>query len=94
LRYVVVIAVFALLLFLLLLLFRKLRPYLIAGRDLVVTIRDLKNKLGQPRNSQTQSEKLTRCAACGTWVPEARMLVARSGKMFCSRECVEVRQIK
>ena len=93
-RYVVVIAFVGLLLFLLLLLFRKLQPYLIAGRDLLLTLRDLKNKLTQPAKSQTQPEKLIRCEACGTWVPGARMLVAKSGKMFCSRECLGVRQIK
>ena len=87
-KYVVVIAVVGLLLFLLLLLSRQLRPYLIAGRDILVTIRDLKNKLSQPANSQTRSEKLIQCEACGTWIPNARMLVAKSGKMFCSRECL------
>jgi hypothetical protein len=90
LKYVVVIALVGLLLFLL---FRKLRPYLVAAKDLLATIRDLKNKLTPPSSSQTQPEKLMRCDACGTWVPSGRMLAAKSGKMFCSRECLTVKRV-
>jgi hypothetical protein len=91
LKYVVVIAVIGLLLFLL---YRWARPYLIAGRDLLATVIELKDKLTRPTNSQVQSEKLIRCEACGTWVPGARMLVAKSGKMFCSRDCLSVPRLK
>jgi formylmethanofuran dehydrogenase subunit E len=90
LKYVVVIALVGLLLFLL---FRKLRPYLVAAKNLVATIRDLKSKLTPPASSQGQPEKLVRCDACGTWVPSGRM-VAKSGKMFCSRECLSVQRVK
>jgi hypothetical protein len=91
LKYVVVIAVVGLLLFLL---YRKARPYLVAGRDLLATIRELKNKLTHPPNSQNRSEKLIRCDACGTWVPGARMLVAKSGKLVCSSECLSIQRVK
>jgi len=91
LKYVVVIALAGLLLFLL---FRKLRPYLVAAKNLVATIRDLKSKLSPPARSQNQPEKLMRCDACGTWVPSGRILAAKSGKMFCSRECLTVQRVK
>jgi predicted SprT family Zn-dependent metalloprotease len=91
LKYVVVIAVIGLLLFLL---YRRARPYLVAGRDLLATIRELKHKLTHPTNPQNRSEKLICCDACGTWVPSARMLVAKSGKMFCSRECLSIQRVK
>ena len=78
---------------LLFLLYRKLRPYLVAGKNLFTTIRDLHSKLTRPANSQSQPEKLLRCDACGTWVPSTRMQ-AKSGKMFCSQECLSVQRVK
>ena len=52
-----------------------------------------RTQTGVPReNKQTRtpSEKLVRCAACGTWIPAASAVALRAtGATFCSHACLE-----
>jgi hypothetical protein len=91
LKYVVVFALVGLLLYLL---YRKLRPYLIAGRSLFVTIRDLSKRITSQGSPQHQSSKLLQCENCGTWVPGVRMLTGKSGQMVCSKNCLNKSQTR
>jgi hypothetical protein len=42
------------------------------------------------RRAGSAGQKLVRCEACGTWVPEARALSLRSStSSYCSTACLE-----
>ena len=74
------------------LLYRRLRPYLKLIRDFLRTIRHFQqinvNRLGR-QNQSPQTEKLVCCEACGTWIPAGRALtVGSSGSIFCSADCL------
>jgi len=85
LKYLVVIALLALLL---VLLYRRLRPYLKTIRNFINTVRQFQTEAARPKR-QAETEKLVRCAACGVWIPITRALTSRSGEMlFCSVECL------
>ncbi|MFN2576817.1 MAG: PP0621 family protein [Pyrinomonadaceae bacterium] len=84
-KYLVVIALLALLL---VLLYRRLRPYLRTIRSLINAFRQFQTQAAKPKR-QNETEKLVRCATCGVWIPITRALTPRSGEMlFCSAECL------
>jgi predicted SprT family Zn-dependent metalloprotease len=85
LKYLVVIALAGLLLWLL---FRKLRPYLVTLRNFIQAIRRFQAQASQTRN-HSEAEKLICCAACGVWVPQTRALAAVGSRKswYCSDEC-------
>jgi len=85
LKYLVVIALASLLLFLL---YRKLRPYLLTLRTFIQAIRQFQAKTSGNSNP-SEPEKLICCAACEVWVPQTRALPAEGSSKFwyCSDEC-------
>jgi hypothetical protein len=88
LKYLVVIALLALLLFLL---YRRLRPYIKSLRQILDVIQQFQ-KGGSAAGPQAGAEKLVRCATCGIWIPASRALTSRSEIVFCSTKCREGRK--
>jgi hypothetical protein len=85
LKYLVVIALVALLL---VLAFRRLRPYVKPVRDFIAAVRRFR-QAASSASTRGQPEKLVRCEACGIWVPATRALTSRSGQWwFCSEACL------
>ena len=86
-KYLVVIALVALLL---VLLYRRLRPYLKKAREFLITIRQIQKSITTPPSQRTGApEKLLQCVRCGTWVPATRALTSRSGEgSYCSTKCL------
>lgn len=87
-----------LLLFLLLLIFLRLRPYIAIARRVFQTARTMRDIGAAPRPNRVSTQKratgesLARCAACGTWFPGSRALRMRSSdSTFCSAACIERR---
>ena len=87
-KYLVVIALVALLLVLLL---RRLRPYLRLVQEFINILRRVRGATGaNPRAQQT--EKLVCCETCGTWIPIGRALTAGSkDAVFCSTNCLSAK---
>ena len=76
----------------------RLRPYIRGVRRFLGVVREVnrmsaRTQTGVPReNRQTRapSEKLVRCAACGTWIPAASAVALRAtGATYCSHACLE-----
>ena len=83
----------------------RLRPYIRTVRRIFGAVRDVRRmSVGQqerPNLSRQQSrddrrgaaptEKLVRCAACGTWIPASRAvsLQRSSENSYCSHACLE-----
>jgi len=89
LKYLVVIALLGLLLFLI---YRRLRPYIKSLREIINTIRQFQSAAVKTSNREAKPEKLVCCATCGTWVPMGRTLSAHSGEaLFCSAKCLNER---
>lgn len=88
LKYLVLIALVALLFFFL---YRRLRPYLKLVREFFDTVRHFQQLT--PKNPATrnqQPEKLVSCVTCGTFVPIGRAITAGSGNaVFCSTDCLK-----
>jgi hypothetical protein len=91
LKYLVVIALVGLLLLLLL---RRLRPYLLVVQEFIRTFRNFQQMSAtraNPRNQQP--EKLVCCETCGTWVPIGRALTAGSTEsVYCSTDCLSAKK--
>jgi len=87
LKYLVVIALVALLVVLLL---RRLRPYLRLVQQFINALRQLRQMSATHPNPPNQSpEKLVCCVSCGTWVPSGRALSTGAGNaLFCSPACL------
>jgi len=90
LKYLVVIALVALLLFLL---YRRLRPYIKRLREILDAIRQFQ-KGSSTVGRRPVVEKLVQCETCGIWIPASRALASRSEKAFCSIKCREGRKWK
>ena len=89
-KYLVVIALLALLLFLI---YRRLRPYIKTLREILDAVRQIQSAGTKTSNPDGKPEKLVCCATCGTWVPSGRALSARSGDaLFCSAKCLNERK--
>jgi len=77
----------------------RLRPYIRGVRRFLGVVREVNRmsatrpQTGVPREStQTRapSERLVRCAACGTWIPAASAVALRAtGATYCSHSCLE-----
>jgi type II secretory pathway pseudopilin PulG len=91
LKYVVVIALVALLLVLLL---RRLRPYLRIAQEFIKTFRNFQQMSATRANHRNQQpEKLVRCETCGTWIPIGRSLTAGSSdSIYCSTDCLSAKK--
>ena len=90
-KYLVVIA---LVVFLLVLLLRRLRPYLQIAQEFVKTFRHFQQisaTRADPRNRQP--EKLVCCETCGTWVPVGRALTKGfADVVYCSADCLSAKK--
>jgi len=86
------------------LIYWRIRPYIIVVRRVLGVLRGaqtagLRDEAAdfsrRPTEAHTGSrgmsgEKLTRCAACGTWLPASRALALRhSAASYCSPACLE-----
>lgn len=88
--------IFILLGVLLLLLYRRLRPYIASAQQMLGLLRDVR-RMGQDsaseppsRTGRSSTDKLIRCASCATWIPAARAFKAdASGAPYCSPACLE-----
>jgi hypothetical protein len=79
-------------------LYWRLRPYIQMARRALGFMRDLRQvnlsasapDLPRPKNAASANERLTPCAACGTWTPASRALSLRSSSsVYCSAACLE-----
>ncbi|HLL74687.1 MAG TPA: hypothetical protein VK421_05435 [Pyrinomonadaceae bacterium] len=93
-KYLLLLAVF---LFVALLVYWRLRPYIHMARRAFGFVRDVRRFSRQdlpgtaPRHTAAASgERLVRCSSCGTWLPSSRALAARSSaEVYCSTDCLE-----
>jgi hypothetical protein len=84
----------ALLAFVALLVYWRLRPYIHLARRAFGFVRDVRRISQQdmpgpaPRRATASGERLVRCASCGTWLPASRALAVRSSsEVYCSTDC-------
>lgn len=82
-------ALAALLILLLLLLYSRVRPYIQTIKKLIATLQGAPTGAGNKRKSVDSESKLVRCVACGTWIPADRVISAMGSSAYCSRECLE-----
>jgi hypothetical protein len=92
-KYLLLLAVFAVLLFLL---YLRLRPYIQTARRILGLVNDARKlsaddpSAAAPRRANRTAEKLLRCETCGTWLPASRALAHRgSTHVYCSHACLE-----
>lgn len=93
-KYLVVLALFAAVAFLL---YWRLRPYIRGVRRLLGVVREVNRmRTGAPPDvtarqtpKKASNERLLRCAACGTWMPASRAVSLRAGATYCSHACLE-----
>ncbi|HYH87382.1 MAG TPA: hypothetical protein VEX60_18155 [Pyrinomonadaceae bacterium] len=90
--------IFALLSLVATLIYWRLRPYIKGVRRFLGVVREMRSmnagaRTDAPSQQQRKSapnEKLSRCAACGTWMPASRAVTLRAtGATFCSHSCLE-----
>jgi hypothetical protein len=95
LKYLFVLAIFALVAFLI---YWRLRPYIRGVRRFLGVLREMnrvrassaQSDLPRPPARETAAgERLVRCAACGTWLPASRAVSLRAGATYCSHACLE-----
>lgn len=98
-KYLFVLALFASVAFII---YWRLRPYLRGVRRILGVLREVnrvragaQQGAGIPRRPAQQrradpTEKLLRCAACGTWMPASRAVkLGAAGATYCSHACLE-----
>lgn len=87
----------ALLAFVAVLIYWRLRPYIHLARRAFGFVRDARRLSRQDttgpaprRAAAAPGERLVRCSSCGTWLPSSRALAARSAsEVYCSADCLE-----
>ena len=89
----------ALLAFVALLVYWRLRPYIRAARRFLGVIREVNRVRAaaaaqsdiprRPVYENAPGERLVRCAACGTWTAASRAVSLRAGATYCSHACLE-----
>lgn len=74
----------------------RLKPYIAAARRVLGFVRDARTldvndpPRAAPRATRRITEKLVRCATCGTWLPASRALtLGNSANVYCSHACLE-----
>lgn len=94
-KYLFILALFSLVAFFI---YWRLRPYIQGVRRFLGVVREMRSmnqgtRTDAPSQEQRKSvpnEKLSRCAACGTWMPASRAVKLRAtGATFCSHACLE-----
>jgi len=89
--------VFVLVVLLLVLIYRRLRPYLKLFKNILRAVRKFSVDGIAPDDNKfsrgdRKRENLIRCSSCGTWVPAARALTQPDSEaMFCSEDCSQRR---
>jgi hypothetical protein len=92
LKYLVIAALFALLL---LLLYSRLYPYIQLLKKILGAAKTIGNSPPNPNeafrgSTAKMDRKLVRCVSCGTWIPAQRAIGKGAGaSVYCSRECLE-----
>jgi hypothetical protein len=92
LKFLVIAALFSLLL---LLLYSRIYPYLQFLKKILGIAKTVVDAPTSPggtfRGSAAKTDgKLIRCVACGTWIPAERAIGNKAGSsVYCSRECIE-----
>lgn len=93
-KYLIVLAIFSFVLFLL---YWRLRPYIHAARRALNVVRQMQagaatDVSGAGRRAGAERKitggQLVKCAHCDTWVPEARALKS-TRDVYCSTACAE-----
>jgi len=86
LKYLVVAALLALLF---LLVYSRIRPYILSLQKLLNTLKAVGTPPSAPGATARAAadHKLLRCVSCGTWIPAERA-IGRS-PVYCSRDCME-----
>jgi hypothetical protein len=69
-------------------LYRTLRPGIKMARELLRTFRHFQQMSRGAPGAKSAGEKLVQCASCETWIPQSRALTASSAE-YCSRECLK-----
>jgi hypothetical protein len=92
-KYLLLVAVLA---FVALLVYWRLRPYIHFARRAFGFVRDVRRLSHQdlpgpaPPRASSSGERLVRCSSCGTWLPSSRALSVRSSsEVYCSPDCLE-----
>jgi len=88
-KYLIIAAVVA---FVFVVVYSRVRPYLLLIRKVVSTLNAsvTVGDVNQTRQDRSAEHKLVRCAGCETWIPEDRALNLRKGiAVYCSPECLE-----
>lgn len=91
-KYLLILLVIAILF---IILYRRLRPYIATAQHMLGIVRDVRRMSStqstEPlRRASEANGRLTRCASCQTWIPDARALKSSaSGNSYCSRACLE-----
>jgi hypothetical protein len=76
----------------------RLRPYIRGARRVFATLREVRRMQEGARPADTAkkskpkpvaSERLVRCAACGTWTPASRAVRLGASATYCSHACLE-----
>jgi hypothetical protein len=84
----------------LLVLYWRLRPYLVMAQKMFGIVREVRrmgvNEGGAPpQRAGNTGGKLVRCDSCRTWIPNARALSVRSSNAaYCSQSCIENANVK
>jgi len=77
-------------------LYWRLRPYVRAARRALKVVNEFRrvSRAARPADlprepARATTEKLLRCAACGSWTPASRAVKLRDGLSYCSHLCLE-----
>ena len=93
-KFLIIIGVLAVLLFLI---YLRLRPLIRMLRQMFSVTRQFRQAVREEQAAPAtraggEGDMLIRCAACETWVPSSRAIKLRSGNAsYCSHACLESR---
>ena len=83
-----VVLILGVLIILALLVYRALRPYLKLIRQFVQAVRYFQQPNTRRTSARREGERLVKCAACDTWIPESRALHGNMND-YCSTACLD-----
>ncbi|HKC64290.1 MAG TPA: hypothetical protein VKB86_11660 [Pyrinomonadaceae bacterium] len=80
--------------FILLLIYLRLRPYIIMARRMFSMAqgvnRAVRNGAASSTRERGADDHLLRCGSCGTWIPSSRAIKLRTSNIaYCSHACLE-----
>ncbi len=71
------------------LLYWRVRPYIALFQKIIGVASSVVDSNATRSRKVTGANKLSRCVACGTWVPEQRAVTVGGSSVYCSRDCLE-----